>query len=1004
MKIKRFEKTSTARIISLMLATTVFSFPVLSQQLEEVKVQAQETIDQTDPSGEIQPQTEPVVESEREEIEQIVVTGSRIKRDEFSTNAPVTIITSERSALAGLLDTADILQGSTVASGQQIDDSFSGFVTDGGPGANSVSLRGLGAQRTLVLVNGKRWGPSGVRGSVNSVDLSAIPSSIISRIEILKDGASSIYGADAVAGVVNVITKERADGLQLNTALSAPFDGGAEEFNINAVWGMVGDDWSINVAADYNKLERLVRSERDWASCDRRPRITDQDGDGTIDNRDPTTGEELCFGSIYGLVSGPFGFTRFDPTLTPGTGPENPSFDPLVNGVFGIPFFTTVDEGPLDNQGAFYRDNVIEYDAAEIVPVSEAFSLTSFGEKDLDLFGRTSSAYYEFYYNRRETNANSGYQQLFPVVPASNPSNPFGTNGPLAGLGSFSVLPVMMSWNVLDPTDTIEIDRTQTFVGLKGDLSDTWTYDVNVGFSQSTGKYKAQRILTDRLEASLDAVLDANGNLVCRNPNAFGGCVAANWFTADNLLNGNFPQEYLNFIRKDTVGETDYSSVQLSGFASGDLFELPGGAAKAVIGIDIRNEEIDDKPDPEAQRDNIFSTTVAGRTKGDDTVKEVFAELEMPLLSNMKFVEELNLNLAARYTDYDSYGSDVTERAQINWQVNPSIRLRATSGTSFRAPDLFEQFLGDQTGFLDVTLFDPCINYGDGRAAGDPIFDNCASLGLAPDFGTSGGVPSVRTVTGGNPDLEAETSESTTLGVVITPEGTNFSLALNYFDIELENSVSRPTIGFVLFDCYTSVGFSSPFCSRIANRDGNGFLTDIDASLLNVGVERSEGFDLDITYSKVFESWELTADLTATKLEDQFFELLGDEFELEGRWGFPEYTGELDLYADWKDWRFLWNMSYIGSSEEEPVFDPGTENRDRINATDSIVYHNLSARYTSPNEWQAILTIRNLLDEEPPLVSDGQQSNSATRVFNTLPGVGYDLLGRTIVLQFSKQF
>ncbi len=999
MKTKRFARTKMSSVISVLLASsTTLSVAAFAQETEaDTQTQPTESIDQVEQPAE-------VVEESGQEIEQIVVTGSRIKRGAFSSNSPVTVITSERSALAGLLDTADILQGSTVASGQQIDDSFSGFVTDGGPGANSVSLRGLGAQRTLVLVNGKRWGPSGVRGSVNSVDLSAIPSSIISRIEILKDGASSIYGADAVAGVVNVITKERQDGLQMNAATSLPLDGGAEEIGLNLAWGKIGDDWSVNFAADFNKVERLVRADRDYASCDRRPRITDQDGGGTIDNRDPVSGEELCFGAIYGLVSGPFGFSRFDPSLTPGTGPENPNFDPTINGAFGIPFFTGVDEGPLDNQGAFYRDNEIEYLAAQIVPDSEAISLTSSGEKDLDLFGRTSSAYYEFYYNKRETQANGGYQQLFPSVPASNPSNPFGTSGPLAGFGGFSAVPVMMSWNVLNPVQEIEVERTQTFVGLKGALSETWSYDMSLGYSQSSGEYRGQRILADRLAASLDAVFDAGGNLVCRDPNAFGGCVAANWFTAENLLNGNFSQEYLDFIRKDTVGQTDYESVQFSAFATGDLFEIWGGTVKAVVGVETRREEIDDQPDPEAQRDNIFSSTASGRTAGSDTVREAFFELDIPLVSNAKLVEELNVNFAARYTDYDSYGSDVTQRAQINWQVNPSVRFRATSGTSFRAPDLFEQFLGNQTGFLNVALLDPCVNYGDTRNAGDPIFDNCASLGLAPDFGTTGGIPSVRTITGGNTELEAETSDSTTFGVILTPEGSNFSLAVNYFDIEVKNSVSRPTVGFVLNDCYTSVGFSSPFCARLSNRSPEGFLTDIDASLLNVGVERSKGFDLDMTYRKEFDSFELTADLTATKLDEQYSELLGEEFELEGRWGFPEYTGRLDLYADWKDWRFLWGMNYIGSSEEEPVFDPDTTNRDRLNATDSYLYHTLSARYTSPSEWQVIATIRNLTEEEPPIVSDGQQSDSATRVFNTLPGAGYDLLGRTFVLQFSKKF
>ncbi|MYG11206.1 MAG: TonB-dependent receptor plug domain-containing protein, partial [Gammaproteobacteria bacterium] len=207
-------------------------------------------------------------------VEEIVVTGSRIRRNTFTSTSPVTVITSERSALAGLLDTTDILQSSTIASGQQIDDSFSGFVTDGGPGANTLSLRGLGAQRTLILVNGKRWGSSGVRGSTNSVDLTAIPSSIVSRIEILKDGASSVYGADAVAGVVNVITKTRQDGLQVNVAGGFPGEGGGEQYGIDAVWGRIGSDWSFHVAADYAKQRELRQSQRDWGACNRRPRLT----------------------------------------------------------------------------------------------------------------------------------------------------------------------------------------------------------------------------------------------------------------------------------------------------------------------------------------------------------------------------------------------------------------------------------------------------------------------------------------------------------------------------------------------------------------------------------------------------------------------------------------------------------------------------------------------------------------------------------------------------------
>ncbi len=200
-------------------------------------------------------------------IDEIVVTGSRIRRSEFTSPAPVTVITAERSALAGLLSTEEILRGSTVASGQQVQDSFSGFVTDGGPGANTISLRGLGAQRTLVLVNGKRWSPSGVQGATNSVDLTAIPSSIISRIEILKDGASSIYGADAVAGVINVITKESLDGFQLNAQSQITNETDGERYAIDLSWGKVGDRGSISASLVYAEQKAIVAADRAWSRC-----------------------------------------------------------------------------------------------------------------------------------------------------------------------------------------------------------------------------------------------------------------------------------------------------------------------------------------------------------------------------------------------------------------------------------------------------------------------------------------------------------------------------------------------------------------------------------------------------------------------------------------------------------------------------------------------------------------------------------------------------------------
>ncbi|MGA0073497.1 MAG: TonB-dependent receptor plug domain-containing protein, partial [Steroidobacteraceae bacterium] len=319
-------KNEVRSILALSVATLALS-PMALAQVDEAQT-TQDTVAE---------------EEEEAEFQEVVVTGSRIKRNEFTSPAPIQVITAERSQLAGLLSTEEILRNSTVASGQQVNDSFSGFITDGGPGANTISLRGLGANRTLVLVNGKRWTPSGVQGFTNSVDLSAIPSTIIGRIEILKDGASSIYGADAVAGVVNVITKESLDGFQLNASGQATDNGGGERWTFDGSFGKVFDRGSFSISAQYAEQQELVAADRKWAECTKIPRYTDQAnywpgspttgtqvGDGVIDNRDPVTGEPLRFGFIYGLASTALGFLRYEPSLTSAFDTSNPAYDPRV--------------------------------------------------------------------------------------------------------------------------------------------------------------------------------------------------------------------------------------------------------------------------------------------------------------------------------------------------------------------------------------------------------------------------------------------------------------------------------------------------------------------------------------------------------------------------------------------------------------------------------------------------------------------------------------------------
>ena len=925
------------------------------------------------------------LEPEERDIEEITVTGSRIKRTEFSTTAPIQVITSERSQLAGLLDASEILQNSTIASGEQINDAFGGFNVEGGVGANSISLRGLGAQRTLVLVNGKRWGPSGTRGATNSVDLTAIPTSMIARYEILKDGASSIYGADAVAGVVNAILKERIDGSQVNAQILTPAEGGSG-FSLDGTWGRVGDNWSFNVSGIYGEIDNTVKADHDWSRCDMRPTL-----DGS--NLDPATGEELCFGMLYGgtlvfdTVIGTH-WTRWEPSLGDVNDTSNPFWDPTTQGN-GIPFWTSVPLGPLPNEStAFYRDNTGNQ-IADIQPEGSTYSINSFGDYDWSIAGRDATAYYEFYYNHRETDARwrLGYRQIFPTVSGSNPTNPFGFDG----------LIVVPNFQFADNLSSIEVDRTNTFIGLRGDISASWTYDAYVGYSWSDGTYAGFDILDGQFLASLDAVLDGSGNVVCSPASLalYPDCVAGNLFTEDAMLRGILPQDYLDFVEKRTVGTTEYTSSQFAAYATGPLFEMPAGEFQAVFGVEIRREEIDDQPDIDNQNNNIWGSSTAAITAGSDTVQEFFLEAEVPLLKDMAAAEELTFNASWRYTDYDSYGGDDTYRLALNYTIVPWLRLRGTTGTSFRAPDLFEQFLGNQTGFVNPFIVDPCIDYGTETDPASNLFMNCASQGLALDFPATA-LPSIETTTGGNPNLVAETSDSTTYGFVLQPETFGVSLAVSWFDIELVNTVASPSIGFVLSDCYESPNLSSPFCTLVGPRDALGSITTVDASLQNVGLLTSKGYDIDILYEREFSTVDLTIDASATYIDEQDRELFGVLTSFDGQHGFPDWVAEMDVRLDWRDWTFFYNYEWIGTTAGTG---PANENCN----TASKSYSAASVRYRGA-DWEIIGTMRNIFDEDPPPLGNNCAQITATRFFNTVPGAGYDLMGRAYILQVSKGF
>jgi iron complex outermembrane receptor protein len=902
------------------------------------------------------------------------------------------------------------LQTSTIAAGDQQNNSFSAFLTDGGPGTNTIDLRGLGAQKTLVLVNGRRFAPAGTSGTVNSVDLNTIPSAIIERIEILKDGASSVYGADAVSGVVNIITRTDLDGGVYGFGGTITELGGGESFDVNLGWGQVFERGRFDIAMTYFNREELVATDRDWSECEYSVRISEVTGART--DIDPATGQPFCFDLTSRPISGavftpfgPYGWIRFDPNRTGANRDLS---------LAGLERFTN-DTLPVTRNTPASRDpafpNILpgdlrSNDIAQVITPVETFSLTSFGEYQL---AAGTELFYEAYFSRREQSVTSGWGQFFYTgdngepgsfgMPYTNPLNPLGIEGALGGFGGFDVVPLAPTYG-LDPYTDVSVDLFNLTAGARGEVfNQRFDYEIYGQFGRSEGETEFEAYLQTQTERALDAIR-VGPNIVCRS--AFLGidpaCVPLDVFTARFMLDGQLtPQERAYLVSREGTSTT-YEQYALTGYLTGDLIDLPAGALKGVFGLEYRNARINDLPSANVANNNLLNLTTAGQTKGRDEVQEAFVEFEAPLLSNSPLARSLTANVSARYTDYDSYGDDTTYRVGLDWQITDFLKVRSTFGTSFRPPALYEQFLADLEGFSSL-LNDPCINYGT-RDPLSAVYLNCQAEGLPLNFGDTGG-PDFATITGGGDELIAETSEAFTFGLVWQPESVDINVAVDYYKIEVNDEIIRPSSGTVLGQCYSEVGFGNAFCSRIGPRDINGFLTEVDTSYLNISSQLREGIDVNVVYNHELEWGTFEIDAELGYLINANAELFGATSNFDGEWGFPQWQGQVDFRVDWQDWTGFWAVDWIGKSEQVGTSALATTRR--YLRVEDYFNHSASVRYNA-TDWDLTVGVRNIFDVEPPILSDGASGPSASFVYNTLPGAGYDLLGRSLFVSISGRF
>jgi len=670
--------------------------------------------------------TEPEAE---ETVEKISVVGSRIRNDGFDRALPVEVILADSAAAQGIGDVSELLRNSTVAAGspQATAALSTALIQEGGAGSETISLRGLGANRTLVLLNGRRIGPAGTRGQVSSFDFNVLPLSAVERIEILKDGASSIYGSDAVAGVVNIITK-KDDGGNVDVSYTQPLESGGEQFRVNATYGQANENGSFRITADYNVQKELAKKDREWFQCGERY-VFDAETGARADLVDPRTGEFQCRDLLWGhvwLYDYQDGFT--DDSNRPGS-TQRIQYD--YDGVLGnyIPPFATDPNNPY-HVGVPDGWFPVGYDAASdavqdyqhpffgltsLVPKNERATVYATGEYQLT---DTMMVYGEALLNRRETTIN-GYRQYWSYIYNSNFD--FANFDVVDGAGS-SLSEGWTGANWLSPTPITDhsgsvttVDYQRFVLGLTGDIGDTWYFDVSLQSSRSDGDYLTKIIYNDSIRDNNFST----GSCVGTTSSVRGvPCVDVPWLSPD-LMRGVVSQEVRDFLFGEDVGNTIYKQQTFEAFASGDVFELPAGTVGAAVGIYYQKDEIVDTPGEATLANNVWGASTAGVTAGEDKTKAIFAEFQIPVLEDVFLAEKLDLTVSGRYTDVDSSGDDTTYKVGVNWTINDQLRFRGNRSTSFRSPALFELYLNEQTGSLRQSLADPCVRWGDALSEGN---------------------------------------------------------------------------------------------------------------------------------------------------------------------------------------------------------------------------------------------------------------------------------------------
>ncbi|WP_206409845.1 TonB-dependent receptor domain-containing protein [Lysobacter enzymogenes] len=930
-------------------------------------------------------------------IETVTVTGSRISNPNVVSAQPVSVLTAEDIKATGAVNIGDVLTTMPALATSFTMGNSSRYI--GTAGVAMQDLRNLGTARTLVLVNGRRM--VGASAGDTAVDTNLIPADWVERVEIITGGASAVYGADAVSGVINFILKKKYEGVNLHAQYGSSQHGsfGKSLFAVTAGTNFADDRGNIAASLEHSRQDSLEFRDR-FGNEDL---VTINTPGGKYSRSYFRNGGsyEFTTGGVFsrtGSFSNPNNLYVFNPDGT---------YRPLrIDGLRDTGRRRCTDCDHNDSN----RSNQLQ-------PKYDRTTFNTAGSFDLT---ENHRLYMEGLYN--QANVKSAGTAAF---------NTWGTyGGHFIEADNAYVSPAL---NALTGGQGFVVSRDDFDSGLRGEdtkrktmrlvlgaegvlgSKGDWQYDASVNYGRTTEtRHNLNNRYLERFYAGLDAVKDTNGNIVCRSkidPTA----VTTNYDTFGITLSPEtiancvpfsiFGDGAISKAARDWFNVTTTSKTRLTQFVAGgslvnnNLFELPAGPVSLATGLEYRRETSEQINDPLDKQGLTFLNAIPD-SRGSYNVRELWIETAVPLLHDLPLIKNMTLGGAIRFSDYDTIGNTRAWRYNLDWQINDSLRLRGNASSAVRAPNIGELFGGQSQnfGFID----DPCDAQQIGRGS-DPAVRaaNCAALGLPANFtdqvtGTNEGL------SGSNPNLGPETGRTWTYGFVFTPtflEG--FSLNVDYWKIKLRNAISLLDFEQTAQRCVdTPGGINNIYCSNVRRR-ADGQIAFVTAIYQNIAARETDGVDIGATYTHDLfggkMSWQLDATRTLNYTDYPFQNDPGAKVEYLGAAGYPKWKANLGVNYQYGDWSGSWNTRYVSGTARQTDWD--TYKNDPFflapAKAGSGVVHDIRVAYDfADTGWNVYGGVTNLFDSDPPLAMYGNGFGSAV----------YDTIGRAYYVGVNYKF